>query len=114
VIGNSGKRQSVTDAPRRVFAALARSFSIRRPWGWGAKFGVAFISGCVVVAFGWMGLIQTLSSDWFRSEQANSDGSISYEPRFWRKTHWFIRRPWSWNGRKLTARCGAWRSTENH
>ncbi len=79
MIWNSGKWQSVTDAPRRVIAALARSFSIRRPWGWGAKFGVAFFFGCVVVAFGWMGLIQTLSSDWFKSEHANSDGSIPYE-----------------------------------
>ena len=79
MIGNSGKRQSMADVPRRVLGALARSSSAGRRWGWGTYFGVAFISGCVVVVFGWMGLIQALSTDWFTSNEKNSDGSISYK-----------------------------------
>jgi hypothetical protein len=80
VIGNSGKRESGTDATGRASEALANSSLASHPWRrWSAYFGIAFLSTGVVVALGWVGLIQTLGSDWFTSARENPNGSISYE-----------------------------------
>jgi hypothetical protein len=79
VIGNAGNRKSVIDVLRRAFGRFAKPSLVGRPWRWRTYFGVAFISACVVVAFGWIGLIQTQDMDWFTSAGKNPDGSISYK-----------------------------------
>jgi hypothetical protein len=79
VIDNSGKRRSLTGVPWRALRRLAGSSSAVRPWRSGGYFGIAFISACVLVVFGWMGLIQPRGLDWFTSTGGNPDGSISYK-----------------------------------
>ena len=79
MIGMSGKLKSVTGVVRRALGRLFGLSSAGRSWRWGTYFGAAFISACLVMAFGWMGLIQTLGADWFVSAGKNPDGSISYK-----------------------------------
>jgi hypothetical protein len=83
VIGEFSKWQSVIGALKRALGTLAVPSAAGgnrgRPWRWGTYFGVAFISACMIVAVGGIGLIRTLGSDWFTSATNNPTDLISYK-----------------------------------
>jgi hypothetical protein len=86
VIDRYSKVKSVIDVLKRALGALAALSFVGRPWGgrpwrrrWGIYFGVAFVSTCMIVALGWMGLIRTLGVDWLTLAGNSPNGPISYK-----------------------------------
>jgi hypothetical protein len=83
VIGEFSKKKSVTRALKRAlgtFAVLSVAGENRvRPWRWVTYFGVAFISACMIVALGGIGLTRTLGSDWFTLAANKPADLISYK-----------------------------------